>query len=71
MVLEFCNQGTLDDILKKKKKLEEKEAKIIIYQVLCALDLLAENDIAHRDIKPENIFISNGIYKLGDFGFSN
>lgn len=31
MVLEFCNQGTLDDILKKKKKLEEKEAKIIIY----------------------------------------
>lgn len=31
---------------------------------------LQENNIAHRDIKPENIFIKDGVYKLGDFGFA-
>ena len=29
---------------------------------------LNEKKIAHRDIKPENIVISQGIYKLADFG---
>jgi serine/threonine-protein kinase ULK/ATG1 len=23
----------------------------------------------HRDLKPDNIFFSNGVVKLGDFGF--
>lgn len=27
-------------------------------------------NIMHRDIKPANIFIHNGVYKLGDFGFA-
>lgn len=26
--------------------------------------------VCHRDIKPENIFIHNGNYIIGDFGFS-
>ena len=24
----------------------------------------------HRDLKPANIFIKDGIFKLGDFGFA-
>jgi serine/threonine protein kinase len=32
---------------------------------------MSRKGIAHRDIKPENIFIHNGIYKLGDFGFAS
>lgn len=32
---------------------------------------MSKYDITHRDIKPENIFISNGVYKLGDFGFAS
>jgi serine/threonine protein kinase len=32
---------------------------------------MSRKGIAHRDIKPENIFINNGIFKLGDFGFAS
>ena len=35
-----------------------------------ALDFLARNNVAHRDIKPDNVFIKNGVFKLGDFGFA-
>ncbi|CAD8107189.1 unnamed protein product [Paramecium sonneborni] len=70
IVLEFCNQGTLLDKIKKQKKLSEDEALFILFQLLQALALLADNNIAHRDIKPENIFIKDEVYKLGDFGFA-
>ena len=44
---------------------------VIIYQIVQALNVMADKEIAHRDIKPENIFIHNGIYKIGDFGFAS
>jgi len=71
IVLEFCNQGNLLDVMQKKKKLAEEEAIFIIYQVVSAIDYLSKRGIVHRDIKPENIFIKDGIYKLGDFGFAS
>lgn len=33
-------------------------------------DLIAKG-IIHRDVKPSNIFIKEGVYKLGDFGFAS
>ena len=71
IILEYCNQGTLADILKTSKTLPEKDALIIIYQIVMALNVMATNEMAHRDIKPENIFIHNGVYKIGDFGFAS
>lgn len=41
-----------------------------MYSLLMSLAYMEKNNIAHRDIKPENIFINNGVYKLGDFGFA-
>ena len=38
--------------------------------MVVALNFLNDLKIAHRDIKPDNIFISDGVYKLGDFGFA-
>lgn len=70
IILEFCNDGTLADILKTSKTLPEKESLIIIYQIILALVAMDTKGIAHRDIKPENIFINKGVYKIGDFGFA-
>lgn len=72
MVIEFCGEGTLGDMIEKKKKKKEKfsedEAIDILYQITEGLKHIHTLRIAHRDIKPENIFIKNGMYKLGDFG---
>ena len=40
----------------------------VMFQLISTLSCLQKNHITHRDIKPQNILISNGIYKLCDFG---
>lgn len=39
-------------------------------QVLTGLSVLHEMNIIHRDLKSANIFISEGVYKLGDLNVS-
>jgi serine/threonine protein kinase len=31
---------------------------------------LVSKNIVHRDLKPANIFLKNGVWKIGDFGFA-
>ena len=40
----------------------------VMLQLIQTLSFLQKSHITHRDIKPQNILISNGIYKLCDFG---
>ncbi len=49
--------------------LPEKKALLIDKQLLEAFQVLNKYNIMHRDLKPDNIFFSNGVVKLGDFGF--
>jgi len=74
LVLEYCNSGTLRDYLKKKEKLNERETKQILIQVIQGMNGLIQNNVIHRDIKPENILCHNerGVlsFKICDFGFS-
>lgn len=74
LILEYCNSGTLRDYLKKKGKLDERETKLILSQIIQGMDVLIQNNIIHRDVKPENILChyENGeyIFKICDFGFS-
>ncbi|EAR94331.2 Serine/Threonine kinase domain protein (macronuclear) [Tetrahymena thermophila SB210] len=69
LVYEFCNGGTLEDIIKKKKFLNEKEALVIFQQILNAFKSLFKENILHRDLKPSNILLHDGIIKVADFGF--
>ncbi|EGR30357.1 protein kinase domain protein [Ichthyophthirius multifiliis] len=74
IVLEYCNQGNLLNVLKQpkySKGIPEQEAIRIFFQIVSSIYYLSKYDIVHRDIKPENIFINNGVYKLGDFGFAS
>ena len=74
LVLEYCNEGTLRDYLKKMGKITEYEAKKILSQIIEGMDGLIQKDIIHRDIKPENILChregSSLTFKICDFGFS-
>ncbi len=53
----------------------EEQIKIILIQLLLALDSIHNKSIVHRDLKPDNVLIteiSDGHYhiKLTDFGLS-
>lgn len=70
LVLQYMEQGTLYNLLKKKKTLPESEVAQKIKQISLAIKYLHENEIAHRDIKPQNIVISNDVCKIADFGWA-
>lgn len=42
----------------------------MVRQVLTGLSVLHDMNIIHRDLKSANIFISDGVYKLGDLNVS-
>ena len=78
IIMEYCEGGDLNQLIKRCKKSNEYIAEDIIWkiftQVLLAVHAIhthKEGKILHRDIKPSNIFLDkdNNI-KLGDFGLS-
>ena len=71
-VLQFCNGGDLDALLKEQRTLPEKEARAIIYQVFSGLHYLTSQRqrVIHYDLKPGNILFHDGEVKLTDFGLS-
>ena len=69
IVLEFIENGSLKDIIKKFGSLPEPLTARYSFQVLQGLAYLHSLDILHRDIKGANILITkDGICKLADFG---
>ncbi|EGR34530.1 protein kinase domain protein [Ichthyophthirius multifiliis] len=68
-VYEYCNGGTLEDVINTQKYLPEHEALKIFKQLVAAFTSIVKNNIMHRDIKPANILLHNGQVKLADFGF--
>ncbi|CAD8156741.1 unnamed protein product [Paramecium octaurelia] len=67
-ILEFCSGQDLSFYMKKYGMIEEKEAKLIIQQLLEAVKYIHSNKIIHYDIKPQNILFNQNDVKLCDFG---
>jgi serine/threonine protein kinase len=71
LIVEFCPNGDLFGLICKVQRVPEAQARVIIKQVLLALQYLHSLGIGHRDIKPENIMIdSSGNARLTDFGLA-
>jgi len=79
IVLELVKDGDLFDLLERKAKFPEHEARQIFWQIVVALEHLHGLNIAHRDLKPENILVSiskttdgeeSYALKLTDFGLA-
>jgi serine/threonine protein kinase len=69
IILEYCENGSLQTILKKFGKFPESLVAVYITQVLEGLIYLHEQGVIHRDIKGANILTDKkGSVKLADFG---
>ena len=71
--IEYCEYGSIREILKKAKKknikISEIEISAIIYHVLQGIDFIHKKKLVNRDIKGRNILVGkNGSVKLCDFG---
>lgn len=71
IVMEFLNGEDLNQKIKRRGPLNEKEILEIFSQALSAFQYAHEKGIVHRDIKPSNIFIlPDGRIKILDFGIA-
>lgn len=70
LVLEYCEDGDLQRLLKEKGPLTEAEAVRLMRQILEGFKELRRRGIIHRDLKPENILIHRGTFKIADFGLA-
>lgn len=71
IVMEFCDGGTLADMLQREGSLPPDRA---VGLTLCVCDALGHahrHDVVHRDVKPANVLVGpSGSLKVGDFGIA-
>ena len=71
LLIEICHNQTLNELLKRRKKLTELEVQCYSIQIIKALKYLHSHRVIHRDLKLGNLFISEKMeIKVGDFGLA-
>lgn len=72
IVMEFCDQGDLNDVLKKHKEVSLENAERWLTSILEGLEFIHGEGIIHRDLKPGNVLMTGDPpkAKLGDFGLA-
>mmetsp|Transcript_99269 Transcript_99269/g.155225 ORF Transcript_99269/g.155225 Transcript_99269/m.155225 type:complete len:519 (+) Transcript_99269:60-1616(+) len=76
LVQELCTGGELFDRIIEAEKFNEKDAALIMKQILSGVNYMHQMTIVHRDIKPENFLLSSKdpiaktTLKIIDFGLS-
>lgn len=68
LVYEYCNGGTLEELI-YKKGLGIEKALGYFRGLIEGCKAISRHNILHRDIKPSNILLHNDVIKIADFGF--
>ncbi|XP_042433380.1 CDPK-related kinase 3-like isoform X2 [Zingiber officinale] len=76
IIMELCGGGELlDRILSKGGRYKEKDAKVVVIQILSVIAFCHLQGVVHRDLKPENFLFTtkdeNAPMKIIDFGLSD
>ena len=70
-IFEFCEKVLANELNKRTHALPFDKARVLIKELLQAVDVLHGKMIMHRDIKPESlVFDDKGYLKLTDFGIA-
>lgn len=71
ILLEICNNQTLNELIKRRKRLTECEVQCYLAQIISSLKYLHKQKVIHRDLKLGNLFLNENMeIKLGDFGLA-
>jgi len=71
ILLEMCQNQTLNELLKRRKRLTELEVQCYLVQIIAGLKYLHSHRVIHRDLKLGNLFITDKMEeKIGDFGLA-
>ncbi|KAG4306291.1 hypothetical protein PORY_000279 [Pneumocystis oryctolagi] len=71
LILELCENKTLMDMLRKRKRFTEPECRFFLLQVLGAIKYMHSRKVIHRDLKLGNLFLDENMnIKIGDFGLA-
>jgi serine/threonine protein kinase len=72
LVMPLFSNGSLRDLLERRKKLSLQEALLYLDQAAAALDYAHSHNIVHRDLKPGNFLLdAHGRLVLADFGIAH
>jgi polo-like kinase 1 len=71
IILELCTNQSLNELIKRRRRLMEIEVQTYILQLINGVKYLHGNRIIHRDLKLGNFFLSDKMeLKIGDFGLA-
>jgi len=71
LLLDLCDSGSLADLVRKKGRLSEAEARPLLLQLIEAVRFMHSRWVIHRDIKLGNILLCSATSaRLADFGLA-
>ena len=71
ILLELCQNQSMNEMIKRRKRLTEPEVKYYMKQLLHAVRYMHDINVIHRDLKLGNLFLDKNLrVKVGDFGLA-
>jgi len=72
LVMELVTGGALMDRITGQAEFSEGDVRLLVLQIVSAIEVLHKQNIVHRDLKPENILLKEGNkhIMITDFGLS-
>lgn len=68
-IMPYCSGGELFDVLEKKNRFSEAEARYWMRQILKGLSCLKKAGVSHRDLSLENLLVHDGNILVIDMGY--
>jgi len=71
ILLELCHNQSMNELMKRRKRLTEPEASFIMNQMIEAVEYMHDQNVIHRDLKLGNLFLDKNMnIKVGDLGLA-